>query len=345
MQEAVNVENGVSSEIAVTVPPEAISVSVTVDGTTEAYFALGAWDDSQGNVLVTPDWYRGGQSSVCLQCPNRIAAQEGAFAALAPNNQDARLAPGEHSFNIIGRRLVNMRMFEPWTGSVVVSVHAKVLPELPTAGIVDFNFHFTGAGGWTAENAASNTEFTTMLADVAEIYAQVGLSIGRMTYRDVDPSYSVIESIQGADSDFMALLAESEGASIGAINVFFVDEMMLGGPFGGFGLLLGAAGGIPGPVLVHGTARSGVVIALGGHDQPGAPTVLPNTVAHEVGHYLGLFHTSEMAIFGMMNDPIDDTPVNDSDYLMFNTGEGSTISPWQARVMLSNPWIRHAGGS
>ena len=72
----------------------------------------------------------------------------------------------------------------------------------------------------------------------------------------------------------------------------------------------------------------------------GAPAQVETTVAHEVGHFLKLFHTSEQSFTGI-HDPLPDTPDNDASYLMFNTGEGNRLSPWQGRVMRSNPWVRH----
>ena len=66
-------------------------------------------------------------------------------------------------------------------------------------------------------------------------------------------------------------------------------------------------------------------------------------MAHEAGHFLGLFHTSEQnfGLGGGIHDPLPDTPDNDESYLMFNTGAGDKLSPWQGRVMRSNPWVRH----
>jgi len=170
------------------------------------------------------------------------------------------------------------------------------------------------------------------------IYLQAGLSLGTITYRNIDPAYRVIESLDGAGSDLQAMFAESEG-NPNALDLFFVDELSAAA-FGGFGVILGVAGGIPGPPLTQGSSRSGVAIAI--KPIAGAPAGVDTTMAHETGHFLGLFHTSEQRLFGpQIHDPLPDTPDNDASYLMFNTGAGDRLSEWQARVMRSNPWVRH----
>ena len=174
------------------------------------------------------------------------------------------------------------------------------------------------------------------LDTVREIYAQVGIEIGNLTYVDAPSEFQVIENVMGGDSDLMALFATTGSQSNNALNVFFVDELK-NGDFA-FGVILGIAGGIPGPPLWQGTPKSGVAIAI--KPVQGAPAQVETTVAHEVGHFLGLFHTSEQSFTGI-HDPLPDTPDNDASYLMFNTGEGNRLSPWQGRVMRSNPWVRH----
>ena len=61
-------------------------------------------------------------------------------------------------------------------------------------------------------------------------------------------------------------------------------------------------------------------------------------VAHELGHFLGLYHTQEMN--GSV-DAIDDTASGDDEYLMFNRVNirSEKISPTQAKVMRASPWV------
>ena len=328
----------VAGPFTFTVPENAVSVTISINGPTDGYVTLADWTDSTGFELVSAGWTNQ-DPTFCLSCNNRIASAEGAFAAIAPNNPSSQLTPGDHTFSVYGFKLEGGLFSQellPLDGTVEIRVQAKVLPEVPETGILDMNLHFTGAQGLTAETAQTDSSFQATLDTVREIYAQVGIEIGNLTYVDAPSEFQVIENVMGGDSDLMALFATTGSQSNNALNVFFVDELK-NGDFA-FGVILGIAGGIPGPPLWQGTPKSGVAIAI--KPVQGAPAQVETTVAHEVGHFLGLFHTSEQSFTGI-HDPLPDTPDNDASYLMFNTGEGNRLSPWQGRVMRSNPWVRH----
>src|SRR5690606_22445195 len=84
------------------------------------------------------------------------------------------------------------------------------------------------------------------------------------------------------------------------LQFYFVDEI-LGGEEGY--VILGIAGGIPGPPGIAGGPHSGVAVTISGVLD--RPTLLGQVMAHEGGHYLGLFHTSEAT--GTTHDPLPDT--------------------------------------
>ncbi|MBX3250095.1 MAG: hypothetical protein KF901_23155 [Myxococcales bacterium] len=127
---------------------------------------------------------------------------------------------------------------------------------------------------------------------------------------------------------------------------------------------LGIAGGIPGANGVPGAASAGVLVAVDPHlDEEGRVDVLTmaETAAHELGHQLGLFHTTEAE--GLDHDPLGDTaecPASrdtdgdgvvsaeecadlDGGNLMFwisGSFPQRELSPWQRRLLALSPVVR-----
>ena len=126
--------------------------------------------------------------------------------------------------------------------------------------------------------------------------------------------------------------------------------------------LAGIAAGLPGPNGIPGTNASGVVVSIGTHRQADgslATNILGETIAHEAGHQIGLFHTSERD--GSNHDLAHDSPTctldmdangdgsltadecPDGQNLMFWTGSTlpqDELSPQQSDVLYFTPIAR-----
>lgn len=144
----------------------------------------------------------------------------------------------------------------------------------------------------------------------------------------------LVHEVQGLDR----LFALSAGIDDAGLSVFLVRSM---------GSVLGISGGIPGTIGIHGSALSGVAIALDRIPLEDAD----RAIFHELSHQQGLFHPVESD--GLVIDPLADTPIcslqhdaNDDgvldsaecrersgDNVMFWEGAGDTLSPQQVELL------------
>jgi hypothetical protein len=171
---------------------------------------------------------------------------------------------------------------------------------------VDINFYFVGATGLSAEIAAEDPDFLGMLDYFRQTYAQAMIELGDVRYFDVTgdvrDQFSVIRE---QDAVFeLVQLSRQPGETreeLLSVNVFFVR-----GFAGEMSGVLGVSAGIPGVPGIHGSPGTGLVFAseyLGGRD---GNQLVGQTLAHELGHFLGLFHTTEQQ--GGGGDHLEDTP-------------------------------------
>ena len=118
-----------------------------------------------------------------------------------------------------------------------------------------------------------------------------GLNVGTLTFKPLSSEFDVVNEQNAVE--LMKQTAQAPGKP--AVNVMVVTAIDTKSQ------PLGFSSGIPGNPLQHGTSRSVVVMVV-----TGDPALDQLVMAHEVGHYAGLIHTSEVS--GGFGDALTDTP-------------------------------------
>ncbi len=211
-------------------------------------------------------------------------------------------------------------------GRYDITVVTRPLPY--RTGTVDLTFYLVTAA-LTASQALTDMHVQRYLSTIGQIYGRAGLCLGTITFHDV-PDWARARYSTGVDisrtgpcDDLAQMLTLSEPGN--ALQFFLVDDLVQGTVPTNGGILVGTEPSIPGPSGFGGTVISGGVVSFAdyavGSGCQGSPTfgneadggvacgadVTAYVTAHEGGHWMGLFHTTEAT--GVRSDPLTDTPV------------------------------------
>lgn len=226
-----------------------------------------------------------------------------------------------------------------------------VVPQLSEGKRVAINLTFVGVPGVTAASAKNDRDIKQMVELMRTIYGKMGITVEVKNYIDasaqVSQSYGIIRDFY--DVFNLVATSTSPGTSSSdalSVNVFLIEDFNVSDAPG----LLGVSTGIPGMAGFHGSSGSGLVFSTAslGEDN----VTLGQTLAHEVGHFLGLRHTTEHK--GLDEDPITDTPrcaypdlaflCKDATNFMFpfslGSGDQTVVSAGQGFVVRHNPLVQ-----
>lgn len=321
------------TDTSVTLPDDVVSGVIHIFGQAEEGFVIGlsSIQDPDGNELLGS----AERESFLTYTPTY-------GNALLPLTPDFKFSPGTWTFRTYGGVVPNQAKLFLRTG-----------PE-PHASLLDVQPYVTGTT-FSAEDIAAALEI------LKKVYVDGGFLVNVRGTKMVDePQYAnVIPNFNDATTGALV----SKGAA-DVINLFFVEDLFVSDSEENLSLL-GIAAGIPGSLGIQGN-RNGVLIGLTAHvlGDKLHNQVLGETAAHEMGHFLGLYHPTESG--GDSFDPLADTPQCDisrdavgnggngdgqvnpnecvgygADNLMFwqadGTIEQTTLSPFQTYVINHSP--------
>ena len=242
----------------------------------------------------------------------------------------------------------------------LVYTESESLSATGEALVVDLNFYFVGADGLTADSAPGDPAFARLIDSFNAVYSTANVSVGEVRYFDVGGDIlDRFQVIRDSNEVYeLVKLSRQPGSTRDALlsaNVFFIQ-----GFAGQSSSVLGISTGIPGAAGVHGQAGTGLVFSAEYLRQTGnvnGPLLVGQVLAHELGHYLGLFHTTEQT--GGQFDQLEDTdrcPTIENgnlaacaDYsnLMFPIAairSNLELSDGQVSIVRANPLTKPVGG-
>jgi hypothetical protein len=184
-------------------------------------------------------------------------------------------------------------------------------------GTLDVAFHFATETGLDARTAGNSQAFQRMVQSIGYYLGSAGVSLGTVSYVDLPAAakarYSSVSADESAPcGELSQLLALSRPGN--TLNFFLVDAITSASLPAGY-IVVGLDGTIPGPATVNGTVASGTVVSVADLGRGTCTGPVPAlacgsdrtgyVAAHEAGHFLGLYHPTEMS--GDLFDSLDDT--------------------------------------
>lgn len=327
---------GVSPPLRVPVPPRTRSIAVVVDGDPGALYALAGLETADGidrvaaprgldlGAAMRAAYFeeRSGQMPGAL----RQAIRLGLFTAVYPDRPGAPLPAGDV--------VLRVATSDPSRPVDVTILFPEALPAGPAVlPVVFFWWSAPRAGGAApAVDARGEVAGLPFVARLRSILAAGGIALRvEQVIEMSDPAYARITELsepQEPPTSASSRLAVQVGARVtgDALNLFIVDSLPAG--VGGWTL------GTPGPPLPD-TIYSGVVAArLDAGDE------LARVLAHEISHYLGLWHVEHTSRRGAAHaDPLADTAPGTGN-LMDEDRRGTRLTRDQGEVLRLHPLVR-----
>ncbi len=289
---------GVTEDVEVVMPEDAVSLTLvaTQAASREILFGITAPD---GTTLT-----RGVNRCTSVDSPLRVLTRPSTAVAMMPGTE---VAPAVGSYRVRLRTALAYAECAgpplPGPGPVALRALWKKVPmaegkQGPLRGQrLAVNVFLVG-------NVKRNPLLDGGLAHMRGLFARAGLEVAPPTIielRDYEAARYARIHLDSESLDMRMLLRRSAEAPEDGVNIFVVDEITAGAGF----TIFGVAAGIPG-TSERGSERSGVLASNVILDsRMFDERFVGRVLAHEIGHFLGLYHTTEAS---GAHDQIADTP-------------------------------------
>ena len=307
------------SEIEIEIPPDATSFFLQITGDAEALYALADLVSPSGERLtafpedvavsdyLASNYYEEENGRVPGMVQQTIRL--GIFTLMLPNTPDIPYETGRYRFTV-GSDMPDH------------TVSASLLVKRARGNVGYLPIHlFAVSDTFSYEGETNDT--LDFLPDLNEIYTQAGITVHLLSLHDLpDSPYQEItdfvEPQENPETQSARLAASTAGIVTEAgISVYVVESL----PSGVGGLSLGTPG-----TPYNGTYYTGVVVR-----RLDDSAEMARVVAHEIGHYLGLYHVDDVVV----EDPIADT-----EGFRNLMERGTELTPGQRFVMQKHPLVR-----
>jgi hypothetical protein len=256
---------------------------------------------------------------------------------LFPNSPDLQVTPGTY--------MIQIRAFDANHNNVDDDVDISIYTRDASPAMAQCNISLDFR---VDEDALGSLDVPSTINDVVykirTLYSQIGINVTDHTVETVTlPSPDVTLGDKAARAATTAALSDARPATV---HILMAGALKGSTSPDGSGGPIGYSLGLPGPVDVN-RANAAILVGTSAYLTGGQldSQGLATTCTHEIGHYLGLYHTSELA--GDAFDPIPDTPechsgdsyCPDASNIMFPQGGGSRtmFTQGQAFVIKGHP--------
>lgn len=220
----------------------------------------------------------------------RVDVHTDILPVLIPVSPDLDVSSGEYS----------LRAYFDSETAVTATCNGVFRTQAVESTLIDLNFVFVGVDGVAPGlNAAVGEDTLVAVVDeVKAMWGTGGITVNTISYTDFDGDVDKYTVVDGDEE--LGNLLRTVPTSDRTVTFFFVQDITDDDG----ATILGLAGGPPGTAAVGSTSKSGVVVSAASFTSD--PSEVARIIAHEGGHFLGLFHTTEKD--GSQTDPLGDTP-------------------------------------